>query len=93
MLVYGAVAFYHLGNTRSPEGFVPMEGRSVTLTLPEEGEPEEFWLFAGVGAGNYAIEASADGEDFAPLTDFEQNYVAVLKWASVPLADAPRPLR
>ena len=24
MLVYGAVAFYHLGNTRSPEGFVPM---------------------------------------------------------------------
>ena len=93
MLVYGAVAFYHLGNTRSPEGFVPMEGRSVTLTLPEEGDPEALWLFAGVGAGNYAIEASADGESFAPLTDFEQNYVAVLKWASVSLADAPRPLR
>ena len=93
MLVYGAVAFYHLGNTRSPEGFVPMEGRSVTLTLPEEGDPEALWLFAGVGAGNYAVEASADGESFAPLTDFEQNYVAVLKWASVSLADAPRPLR
>ena len=93
MLVYGAVAFYHLGNTRSPEGFVPMEGRSVTLTLPEEGDPEALWLFAGVGAGNYAIEASADGESFAPLTDFEQNYVAVLKWASVSLADAPQPLR
>ncbi len=93
MLVYGAVAFYSLGNTASPESFVPMEGKSVTLSLPEEGEARELWLFCGVGAGNYAIESSADGEDFAPLTDYEQNYVSVLKWVSVPLEDAPRPLR
>lgn len=93
LLAYGAVAFYELGNTASPQSFVPMEGRSVTLTLPEEGEAKELWLFAGVGAGHYAVEASADGESFTELQDFEQNYVAVLKWASVPLESAPRPLR
>ena len=93
VLVYGAVAFYRLGNTASPESFVPMEGQSVTLTLPEDGEPAALWLFTGVGSGNYEIECSADGESFTPLQSYEQNYASVLKWDSVSLADAPRPLR
>ena len=93
MLVYGAVAFWQLGNTASPESFVLMESRSVTLTLPEDGEPDALWLFTGVGAGSYEIETSSDGLEFTPLQRFEQNYVAVLKWDSVPLEAAPRPLR
>ena len=61
MLVYGAVAFWQLGNTASPESFVLMESRTVTLTLPEDAEPDALWLFAGVGAGSYEIETSSDG--------------------------------
>ncbi len=93
LLVYGAAAFRQLGNTASPESFVPMESRSVTLTLPAENDARELWLFAGVGSGNYAVEGSSDGEEYVPLPFFEQDYVSVLKWASIPLTEAPRPLR
>ena len=92
-LLYALVAFRNLGNTRSPESFVPMEGRSVVLTLPEGAEAETLQLFPGVGIGGYAIETSPDGEHFTELTRFEQNHVAVLKWDSLPLADALRPIR
>ena len=92
-LFYALVAFWNLGNTRSPETFVPMEGRSVVLTLPEGSEAETLQLFPGVGIGGYAIETSPDGEHFTELTRFEQNHVAVLKWDSLPLADALRPIR
>ena len=92
-LLYALVAFWNLGNTRSPESFVPMEGRSVVLTLPEGAEAETLQLFPGVGIGGYAIETSPDGEHFTELTRFEQNHVAVLKWDSLPLADALRPIR
>ena len=44
MLVYGAAAFYQLGNTASPETFTAMENRSVTLTLPEDGEPAAVYV-------------------------------------------------
>ena len=92
-LLYALVAFWNLGDTRAPETFVPMEGRSVVLTLPEGAEAETLQLYPGVGIGGYAVEVSADGEHFTELTRFEQNHVAVLKWDSLPLADAPRPVR
>ena len=92
-LVYAAVAFWNLGDTRAPESFVPMEGRSVVLTLPEGAEAETLWLYPGVGIGSYAIETSSDGQQYTELQSFEQNHVAVLKWDSLPLADAPRPIR
>ena len=92
-LLYALVAFRNLGDTRAPETFVPMEGRSVVLTLPEGAEAETLQLYPGVGIGGYAVEVSADGAHFTELTRFEQNHVAVLKWDSLPLADAPRPLR
>ena len=43
-LLYALVAFRNLGNTRSPESFVPMEGRSVVLTLPEGALPAAYYV-------------------------------------------------
>ena len=93
MLLYGAVAFYELGNTRSPESFEQMEGRTATLSLDGDAAPAELWLFPGVSPGDYEIEVSADGESFVPAGSFQQDYVAVLKWGSVPLMEAPQPVR
>ena len=92
-LVYAFVAIWNLGNTASPESFVNMEGRETVLTLPEDGEAAALQLFCGVSVGGYEIEGSADGESYEALASFEQNYVAVFKWNSVVLADAPEPLR
>ena len=93
MLLYGAVAFYDLGNTRSPESFEQMESRTATLSLDGDAAPAELWLFPGVSPGDYEIEVSADGESFVPAGSFQQDYVAVLKWGSVPLMEAPQPVR
>ena len=92
-LLYAFAAIWNLGNTASPESFVQMEGREAVLTLDEAQNLVGLQLFCGVSTGTYEIEVSGDGESFTPLTSFEQNYVAVLKWNSVSLADAPQPLR
>ena len=89
MLLYGAIAFYDLGNTEGPVSFERMEGKAATLVLPDGAAPAELWLFPGVSTGSYEIEASADGARFDAVGSFEQNYVAVLKWASVPLEELP----
>ena len=68
-LAYALVAFWNLGNTRSPESFVNMENRSVTLELGQ-GSADSLMIFSGVGIGQYTIEYAADGENYQPLTSF-----------------------
>ena len=83
-LAYALVAFWNLGNTRSPESFVNMENRSVTLELGQ-GSADSLMIFSGVGIGQYTIEYAADGENYQPLTSFTQSHAEVLKWNPVPL--------
>ncbi len=83
-LAYALVAFWNLGNTRSPESFVNMENRSVTLELGQ-GSAASLMLFTGVGMGQYTIEYAADGENYQPLTGFGQSHADVLKWNPVAL--------
>ena len=83
--LYAIVAFWHLGNTDSPQTFVPMEGHSVRLTLLESAELNQLVLFPGVGQGEYLIESSVDAEGWIPNTSFIQDHVAVLKWQYIPL--------
>lgn len=83
-LAYALVAFWNLGNTQSPERFVNMENRSVTVELGQ-GSAASLMLFSGVGIGEYTIEYAPDGENFQPLTNFRQSHAEVLKWNEVPL--------
>ncbi len=84
-VIYAVCAFWNLGNTRSPQSFVPMEGRDVILRLPEDTVPDRLVLFPGVGQGTYSIEYSNDAEGWYPQTTFNQDHVAVLKWQYLPL--------
>ena len=84
-VLYAVCAFWNLGNTRSPQTFVPMEGRDVILRLPEDTVPDRLVLFPGVGQGSYSIEYSNDAEGWRPQTSFDQDHVAVLKWQILPL--------
>lgn len=83
-LAYALVAFWNLGNTDSPESFVNMENRSVTVALGE-GSADSLMLFSGVGIGEYTIEYAPDGDNFQPLTSFSQSHAEVLKWNPVAL--------
>ena len=84
-VLYTLCAFWNLGNTRSPQSFVPMEGRDVILRLPENTVPDRLVLFPGVGQGSYSVEYSNDAEGWRPQTTFDQDHVAVLKWQILPL--------
>lgn len=85
-LVYGAVAFYNLGNTRSPESFVNMNGRTtfVELELSDE-RVSRLMLYTGVGIGGYTIEYTTDGTDNYVLAEFTQSHAEDLKWHDVAL--------
>ena len=84
-VLYTLCAFWNLGNTASPQTFVPMEGRDVILRLPENTVPDRLVLFPGVGQGSYSVEYSNDAEGWRPQTTFDQDHVAVLKWQILPL--------
>ncbi|MBQ3211622.1 MAG: phospholipid carrier-dependent glycosyltransferase [Oscillospiraceae bacterium] len=79
-LLYAGVAFTALGNTNSPESFMPMWGESVEFEFEEETQLSKAMLFSGVGEGSYSFEGSADGQSWFELGQYEQNYVSVFKW-------------
>ena len=88
--VYAAAAFWNLGNTSSPESFLPMAGDSVVLQPLSDTVPAKLMLFSGVGQGEYTIETSEDQEGWIPVASFKQDHVSVLKWNTVDLElDSP----
>ncbi len=82
--LYAAAAFTNLGNTRSPQSFVPLEGREYEITLDlDGGTVTHFMLFTGVGIGSYTIDYTTDGVDRYELAQFSQSHADVLKWHNV----------
>ncbi|MCR5088932.1 MAG: glycosyltransferase family 39 protein [Oscillospiraceae bacterium] len=84
--VYSLLAFYRLGETQSPQSFVPMAERTAVITFQEARQPERLVFFPGVGTGNYSIEVSDDQENWFPVTEFYQDHVSVLKWQFLELS-------
>ena len=87
--VYAFAVFWNLGDRSAPQTFAAMEDGQAVLELSGAGQIAEIVLYPGVGSGSYRMEYSADGEGWLPLETFTQDHVAVLKWASVPLAPDP----
>ena len=85
-LVYGALAFYRLGNTQSPESFVSMENKTAYLELElSEERVSRLMLYTGIGIGGYTIEYTTDGTDNYVLAEFKQSHAEDLKWHDVAL--------
>ena len=93
-LLYAIVAFSHLGNTKAPQtSHVFSEGESITLELDGEYEISRAMARSVIGTGGYTVSLSADGEQFTDATEFEQNYVALLKWHDLALSGRARYVR
>ena len=83
-LGYALIAFTGLGNTKSPQTFTDMQGRTVEITLAlDGGTASHLMLFTGVGIGSYDIEYTTDGTDSYQLAHFDQSHADVLKWQDV----------
>ena len=85
-LVYAGAAFLGLGNTDSPQSFVPVENETAELALdPNGGEAAKLMIYTGVGIGSYSIDyTGTDGIDLH-LSDMEQSHADVLKWRELVL--------
>lgn len=79
-LLYAGIAFTALGNSKSPEDFMPMQENNALIELSEESLISKVVLFSGVGEGHYLFEGSDNGTDWFVLGQYEQNYVSIFKW-------------
>ena len=83
--IYAFAAFWNLGNRQSPQSFVLMDENAAVLKMASPEAEVRLALFPGAGSGSYRIEYSEDAEGWLPLESFQQDHVAVLKWAYIPL--------
>lgn len=91
--LYAVVAFTNLGDTVAPAlAYTPAPGDSAVIELPFGTELDHVLYFAGTRTGTWQLEISADGTDYIPYADAEQDYVAVLKWNTAS-AGCPMPAR
>ena len=93
-LLYALAAFSHLGNTHAPQSsLVFSEGDRVTLELEDTHELSRAMAYCVIGTGGYTISLSEDGVVWYGYTEFEQNYIALLKWNEIALSGHARYLR
>ena len=90
-VLYALVAFRSLGDTRAPESFADMSGRSAVISLDSDAAPSRVLLYPGVGTGSYQIEYSEDGVNYLTALNFRQSYTDVLKWQILTPETALRP--
>lgn len=78
VLFYLIISFYHLGTLQSPQTYYSFtyEGESVGLFLPGGSqEVSKMRYYVGPEIGKYSVLASAGGEDFIEIANFESTYV------------------
>ncbi len=86
-IIYAVTAFYHLGNTKSPQSFAEMLNNPAVIKIEEDTAATNLLLFPGVGIGTYSIEVSEDAEGWIPVEEYTQDHVSVLKWQNIRLSD------
>jgi dolichyl-phosphate-mannose-protein mannosyltransferase len=80
-LVYGALAFIGLGDTKAPESYyVFSKGAKATVELSQAADIQKLFYFSGPDVGNYKLETSVDGKTWLTQADLEQGYNDILKW-------------
>lgn len=81
-LVYGACAFYALGDTEAPQSFCYFSerGRYVLIELREETEVSDIEYYTGLEHGDYYLQFSLDGESWTNQVSMPQSYADLFKW-------------
>ena len=93
-LLYALAAFSHLGDTKAPQSSIVFsEGESVTLELDGEYDVTRAMLRTVIGTGSFTLALSEDGRVWFDAAEFDQNYIALLKWHDIELSGRARWLR
>lgn len=93
LMVYGAVAFWNLGDTQAPQSFYQFsdENKTVQVDLGGEQEIASILYYTGLYEGNYDIAYSKDGKNWKELPAkpsekeyikgvMPQSYMDLFKW-------------
>ena len=88
-LIYAAAAFIGLGSTKAPQNFCTFSGRGsyAQIELDEETEISSIMYYTGLNTGNYYLQFSSDGENWADVSTMEQSYAELFKWLYAELPD------
>lgn len=90
-VIFAFVDFWNLGNTKSPETFADLSGKTATISFSRDAKPQTIAYFSGTGTGTYYIDFSYDGVSYSSAAEITQSYGDVLKWHNFPILppDAP----
>lgn len=90
-VIFAFVDFWNLGNTKSPETFADLSGKTATISFSRDAKPQTIAYFSGTGTGTYYIDFSYDGVNYSSAAEITQSYGDVLKWHNFPILppDAP----
>lgn len=89
-LLYAAVAFSFLGNTRAPQSFYDFHKDDAELRFEEPVHVERVLFYAGIVPGELQVELSPDGENWLSAASFTIDHVAPLKWNALDWSEAPQ---
>ena len=93
-LLYALAAFSHLGDRTAPQSYYAFsEGEELTLELDGSHTLSRAMAYSVLGTGGFMFAISEDGADWTDVLEFEQNYVALLKWHELSLSGSARYLR
>jgi hypothetical protein len=93
-LLYAVAAFAHLGDMKSPRSSIVFsEGDALVLELGGSYELSHAMAYSVIGTGGYFFSLSEDGNLWTDAAEFDQNYIALLKWHEIPLSGRARFLR
>ncbi len=92
VIVYAAVAFYNLGDTKAPQSFHHFEaGESLEYDLGSENTVAGIMFYPGLNTGSYTVEYSLDGEQWEKSAVMEQGYATLFKWESAEFVEGAAP--
>ncbi|NOU82600.1 phospholipid carrier-dependent glycosyltransferase [Paenibacillus sp. LMG 31459] len=86
-VLYGALALYHLGDTKSPETLwePAASGESFYVDLGQAHQLERVNIFGGVGTGKFQLEFSQTPDNWSSPLDVSEDVGNVFIWKSQPL--------
>jgi hypothetical protein len=94
-LLYGAAAFFYLGDLQAPQSFFKFSDEipSVTLTYAEPVPADRVAYYTGLPHGEYRLELSPDGQTWAEQPPMRQAHGELFRWRSAELSAPGQPVK
>ncbi|MCL2828265.1 MAG: glycosyltransferase family 39 protein [Oscillospiraceae bacterium] len=83
MILWAVIAFWNLGDMRTPQSFHVFEDEVIEINLGRETELGRIRYFSGLNTGEYNLAISGDRVHWHSVEGMTQDFVGVFKWNEV----------